>query len=76
MPDEALEAEVSCAFCGEGVKPTEQDPIALGIVEQWEPSEEQPDWTVYAHRECFLERLQPELREPFPPSWWPTGDEI
>lgn len=68
----AEEASIACAFCGEGVADTEQDPIAVGIVEQWQPGDEEPDWTLYAHRECLMAALQPEFREPFPPSWWPS----
>ncbi|MDX6285167.1 MAG: hypothetical protein QOG53_652 [Frankiales bacterium] len=57
--------QVSCAFCGEGVQYTDEDPIALGIVEHWRPYDEQPDRTFYAHRGCFAANLHPELRELF-----------
>jgi hypothetical protein len=61
--------EVACAFCGEGVDYTDQDPIALGVVERWRPYEERPDSTFYAHRSCFSERLDPEAREVYDEPW-------
>ena len=56
-------AEVACAFCGEGVEPTDDDPIGLGVVERWRPYDEAIDWMVYAHRRCLLDRLSPDNRE-------------
>ena len=54
---------VACAFCGRNVAYTTTDPIALGIVNQWRPYVERPDETIYAHRACLFDRLDPELRE-------------
>src|SRR5688572_25599515 len=60
------DATVACGFCGRTVEDSEQDPIAIGVVEQWQPGDEEPDWMLYAHRNCLLSALQPEFREPFP----------
>lgn len=60
---------VACAFCGEDVEYTDSDPIALGVVEQWRPYDERPDHTFYAHRACFADRLDPEVRESFDEPW-------
>lgn len=57
------DVEVGCAFCGDGIPYTDEDPIALGIVERWRPYNERPDSTVYAHRACFLAALDEEVRE-------------
>lgn len=54
---------VACAFCGARIPYTDSDPISLGVVEHWRPYEEQPDWSVYAHRECLMSRLDPEARD-------------
>jgi hypothetical protein len=54
---------VACAFCGEDIGYTDQDPIGLGVVERWRPHDEDIDWMVYAHRTCFLSRLEEEVRE-------------
>jgi hypothetical protein len=64
--------QVACAYCDEGVEYTDRDPIALGIVERWRPYEEQPDHTVYAHRECFMRTLHPEVSETVG-EWEPPG---
>lgn len=62
MTDARDSTPPACAFCGEAVEFTDEDPIALGVVEQWRPHDEDIDWMVYAHRECFLARLDPEVR--------------
>lgn len=62
---EEQRVDVACAFCGEGVDYTDDDPIAIGVVERWRPYDEQPDRTLYAHRACLYERLHPEVRELF-----------
>jgi hypothetical protein len=60
---------VGCAFCGQGVAYIDEDPIALGVVEQWRPYEERPDHTFYARRGCFAAALHPEVRESFNEPW-------
>jgi hypothetical protein len=66
-------SDVSCAWCGGRVEQSEQDPIAIGVVEQWRPDDEEPDWMVYGHRQCFISTLLPEVRVDFPPDWWPDA---
>jgi hypothetical protein len=61
--------EVACAFCARDVEYTDTDPIALGIVDRWRRYEERPDHTFYAHRTCFAERLDPEVRESYDEPW-------
>ncbi len=63
MDEPSTSTEVACAFCGGGIEYTEEDPIALGVVEHWRPHDEGIDWMVYSHRACFLSRLDDELRE-------------
>ena len=55
--------QVACAFCGEGIEFTGEDPIALGVVEHWRPHDEHLDWMTYSHRRCFVSRLHRETRE-------------
>ena len=57
MHDSSDSTRVACAFCGEGIESTHEDPIALGVVEHWRPHDEDIDWMVYSHRGCFLSRL-------------------
>lgn len=59
----SAEVEVSCAFCGATVEASETDPIGIGVIETWRPHDENIDWLIYAHRECLLDRLDPEVRE-------------
>lgn len=54
---------VACAFCGGPVDYTDDDPIGIGVVERWRPHDEEIDWMVYAHRSCFLARLDEGVRE-------------
>lgn len=58
--DEEEEVNVSCAYCETSVEPTDDDPIAIGVVERWRPHDEDIDWMVFAHRRCFIDSLGPE----------------
>ena len=41
-------------------EPTDDDPIAIGVVERWRPHDQDIDWMVFAHRRCFVDSLGPE----------------
>jgi hypothetical protein len=57
--------EVACAFCGADVAYSESDPTALDVIEAWRPWLDQVASTLYCHRQCLRQRLDPEVRAVF-----------
>lgn len=65
-PSTLEERSYACAFCGEGIEAKGRDPLLLNIVERFAGGCEVdsfPSSSIYAHAQCLLERLEPDMRE-------------